>query len=107
MTEATKRLIELNSQREELTEQFKTINAEIEALIEEAQIPFGEMFQDTDGTVFVVEKPTGTYVEYRNWTIRRTRRQDEPVSSTNLAIKTAEEAGFFVTNKHVKAKESK
>jgi len=100
ITTAHANLIALNAQREKLVESLKQINAVIEETL--PFIEFDQLFQDEDGTVFMVEKPAGTFVEYKDWTIKRTRRQDEPTSSTRLAIKTVEEAGLIVTNKHRK-----
>ncbi len=93
-------LIALSAKREELKESLKQIDAVIEEIL--PFIEFDQMFQAEDGTVFMIEKPTGTYVEFREWTIRRTRRQDEPASSVRLAVKTVEEAGLIITNKHKK-----
>ena len=83
-----------------MKDSLKTIKQAIEDRTE--HIKFGQLFQDEDGTVFVVEKPTGTFVSFDNWTVKRTRRHGEETSSTRLAIKTAEEAGLTVTNKHIK-----
>ena len=94
-------LIVLNTKREELKESLKHINASIEAIL--PFIEFDQLFQADDGTVFMVEKPKGIFVEFKEWTIKRTRRQDEPSSSTRLAIKTVEEAGLVITNKHKKS----
>lgn len=95
-------LIVLNTKREELKESLKRLDAQINEIL--PFIEFNQLFQADDGTVFVIEKPTGTFVEFKEWNIRRTRRQDEPTSSTRLAIKTVEEAGLIVRNKHVNKK---
>lgn len=102
LTTGHAQLIVLNTKREELKESLKRIDAQINEIL--PFIEFDQLFQDDDGTVFMVEKPTGTFVEFKEWKIRRTRRQDEPTSSTRLAIKTVEEAGLIVKNKHVNKK---
>lgn len=98
LTPAHVELIALNESREKLKDSLKQIDAAIEERLPLVQ--FNQLFQNTDGTVFMLEKPTGTYIEFKAWGIKRTRRQDEPTSSTRLAIKAVEEAGLVVTNKH-------
>lgn len=102
LTNEHKTLIELNSVREALVEQLKATNEMIELQME--GIEFDQLFQNEDGTVFVVEQPAGTFVEYKTWAIKRTRRDGEESSSSRLAIKTAEDAGLVVTNKARKVK---
>lgn len=100
LTETHQEIINLNAQYEALKERMKGVKADLETRVK--SIPFGQMFQAEDGTVFVVEKPTGTFISFDEWTVKRTRRNGEESSSTRIAIKTAEEVGLIVTNKHTK-----
>jgi hypothetical protein len=100
LTETHQEIINLNAQYEALKERMKGVKADLESRVK--TIPFGQMFQAEDGTVFVVEKPTGTFISFDEWSIKRTRRNGEESSSSRLALKTAEEVGLIVTNKHTK-----
>jgi len=97
MTENQAKLIQITKQFEAAKDQYKELSAQLnEACTAVAQeTGLDVLFQDpTDGTVFKIERPKGTYVEFRQIGYARTRREGEKKGS--ISIKDAKDAGFNV-----------
>lgn len=92
MTEAQKKLVELDIRKQEIDKYYE----ELEAAIKEVHGELGMdgMFQAEDGVVYQIVKPAGRFVEYRDIGFIRTKREGERAGS--LSVKKAEEAGFKV-----------
>lgn len=92
MTESQMKIVSLIEAREELTKNLKAVHAELDPLLRtEGE---GAMFQDTEGIVYRISVPTGTFVEFRTIGYDRTRKKGE-VKGT-LSMKDAEAAGFVL-----------
>lgn len=92
ITEAQKKLIELDKKKEEVKKFFDDYNAAIEAVVAESGV--GHFFQDEDGTVYKTIVPEGKFVHFQKYDVNRTRRAGEVKGS--LSMKEAVEAGFFL-----------
>ena len=93
LTESQQKFVDISKEVENLKEQLKTKGEELEKLM--AEIGLGTMFQDSsDGTVFEIVIPSGTFISYKTIGYERTRREGE--KSGKLSLKRAQEAGFTV-----------
>lgn len=86
----------------ELSKQYETKKAELDKIREELNlamqaIGIGTYLQDEDGTVFKIDQPTGTYVEFRKINYVRTARDGEKRGT--LSKSEAQEAGFNISKK--------
>lgn len=90
LTDAEQRFIELDRQKAIHRQFFKDLNAAAEAV--EVESGLDHAFQDDQGIVYQVVKPSGVYVEYRSSEIHHTRREGE--SKGSLAVVAAKELGF-------------
>lgn len=90
-----KRLVSLIEKKEALIEQLKALKPEMEMLMNEVGI--GNYFQ-VDNTVYKIEVPKGTYVEFKTIDYNRTRKEGEK-GGNYLAKKEAEEKGFALKGK--------
>lgn len=96
MNELQQKFVALAKKREDLVRQLKQANQDLYNVINE--LPLGEMFQDpSDGVVYQIVVPAGTYVEYKSLDYVRTRREGEQKGS--LSMKEAEAAGFILGGK--------
>ena len=102
MSDLNTRFFELANKIEELKEQRKALQDELNKTM--ADLKIGTMLQNpADGTVYLIEQPTGTFIEFKTIDYSRTKKNGE--SRGSLAAKTAEEAGFTVPKTTGKAKE--
>jgi len=92
LTEAQKRFIQLDIQKEEVKKFYAEYDKAVNDVVAESGV--GAFFQDEAGTVYQTAIPKGTFVDYKPYTITHTKRGDEVKGS--LALKTAQEAGFDV-----------
>lgn len=92
MTEAQKRLVELDKKKDEIKKFHDDLSAAVEAVIVESGV--GSYFQDDDGTVYKTVVPDGKFVYFEKHSYVRTRRSTEKQGS--LSLKEAEEHGFTI-----------
>lgn len=96
MSNSTKKLIELSKQYEAIKEKRQAILDELEIVYKQVveEVGLGTMFQDDDGTVFRVVKPSGVYIPYHEYKYERTRRHagEKP----GITLKDARENGYDV-----------
>lgn len=93
MTDAQAKFLELSKRYERLLEEMKAIKPTMQELMME--MGEGSSFQDpSDGTVFLVVKPTGTFISFDPIAYERTKRIGETKGS--LSVKRAEELGYNV-----------
>jgi hypothetical protein len=91
--EVQKKFIELSRKVEALKNELKEANSQIEGIL--VEIGVGSSFQDpTDGTVFEVVIPKGTFVSFKTIDYERTKREGETKGS--LSLTRAKELGFKV-----------
>lgn len=93
MTPQEDKLVQLINAKEALAEQVKAAGAELEAFMA-VNFPMGHMVQDTEGTVYKIVKPTGTFIFFREIDYARTRRNGEKQGT--LSLTEAKEAGFVL-----------
>lgn len=93
LTDLQKNFIETSKQIESLKNQLKELNEKSTELM--TQIGLGQSFQDpTDGTVFLIVEPNGTFIEFKKIGYERTRREGE--RSGSLSLTKAKELGYQV-----------
>lgn len=95
MTEAQKKFVALEKQKEQVKKYFEELSASVDAVSKE--IGINGMFQDEEGTVYKIVVPDGKFVHFEHISYVRTRRLDE--KRGDLSIKDAEAAGFNVPTK--------
>lgn len=94
LTEAQKRFVELDEQKETHSKFFDEYRAA--AIAVAGEIGLGAFFQDSKGVVYQTGEPGGKFVYFEKVEIKRTRRADEEKGSLSLTI--AEAAGFTPAN---------
>lgn len=87
MTPAQSIFVELEKQRKETRDEYE---AALEALFTE--MGEGAYFQDDEGTVYKLVRPTGTWIKFERCGYLRTKREGEVKGS--LSAKEAKDAGF-------------
>lgn len=92
MTEAQKRLVELDRKKAEIKKFFEEYEAAKEAVRQE--LGLDKYWQDEEGIVYKLTKPTGRFVQYEETALERTRRKGERAGT--ISLKEAKEAGFEV-----------
>lgn len=97
MTDAQKRFISLEKQKEEIKKFFENLSEAIVAV--QKEVGTNGYFQDEEGTVYKIVEPDGKYVPFEKLSYLRTRRLNEDRSPLPLALKEAEAAGFNVPKK--------
>jgi hypothetical protein len=95
MTEAQKRFVELERQKDAVKKYLDDLRAATETLAKE--IGINGMFQDEQGIVYKVVEPEGRFVNYEKISYVRTRRAHE--KRGDLSMKEAESAGFKVPDR--------
>jgi hypothetical protein len=90
MTDAQKRFVELERQKDAIKKYFDDLNAACEAVSKEVGI--NGFFQDDQGIVYKVVIPEGKFVYFEKISYVRTRRANE--KRGDLSMKEAEGAGF-------------
>ena len=95
MTEAQKRFVALEKQKEEIKKYFEQLKEATEAVAKEVGI--NGYFQDLEGIVYKIVEPEGKFVTFERTSYVRTRRPHE--KRGDLSIKEATEAGFNVPDK--------
>ncbi len=90
MTDAQKRFVELERQKETVKKYFDELSAATEAVSKE--IGVNGFFQDEAGIVYKVVIPEGKFVHFEKISYVRTRRPHE--KRGDLSMKEAEGAGF-------------
>lgn len=96
LTDAQNKFISLTKEIEGLKETLKAKNLLAETLMTE--IGLNTYFQDpSDGVVFKVCQPKGTFIEFKTVTYNRTKRGAEVKG--DLSMKEAQEAGFILKGK--------
>lgn len=95
LTEARKQLIELDRRKSgEIKEFYKEYDAALKAVLEEDG--YESKFQDDEGVVYELEKPSGTFVSFPEARVSRTRRLSQEEKKGSMSLKAAREAGFEV-----------
>lgn len=95
MTEAQKKFVALEKQKEQVKQYFENLKSAVEEVSKE--IGINGYFQDEEGTVYKVVIPEGKFVTFEHISYVRTRRLDE--KRGDLSLKEAQEAGFNVPTK--------
>lgn len=95
MTEAQKKFVALEKQKEQVKQYFENLKNAVEEVSKE--IGINGYFQDEEGTVYKVVIPEGKFVTFEHISYVRTRRLDE--KRGDLSLKEAQEAGFNVPTK--------
>lgn len=95
MTEAQKKLVSLEKQKDQIKKYYEELAEATEAVKNE--IGLNSYFQDEEGTVYKIVEAEGKYVTFDKLAINRTRRLNEKQGT--LSIKEATEAGFNVPTK--------
>ena len=95
MTEAQKRFVALEKQKEEVKKFFENLKEATEAV--KAEIGLNGYFQDGEGTVYKIVEPEGKFVTFDKISYVRTRRPHE--QRGDLSIKEATAAGYNVPEK--------
>jgi len=92
MTEAQRRLVELEKQKTEYKRLLDELKLVTEAVAKEVGI--NGFFQDEEGTVYKIVVPGGKWIPFEAISYVRTKREGEKTGS--LSIKEAKEAGFEI-----------
>lgn len=100
MSEAEKKFVELDRQKDEHKKFFDELREAEQALAEAHGV--GHAFQDEQGIVYRVCVPKGTFVQFKSVGVERTRRPGEVKG--DLSIVEAERLGF---KPHVEPKTAK
>lgn len=95
MTDAQKRLVELDKRKAEVKRFFDDLTQATKAVA--AEVGLNGYFQDPEGTVYKVIVPEGKFVYFDPISYVRTRRADE--KRGDLSLKEAEDAGFVLPNR--------
>lgn len=95
MTEAQKKFVTLEKQKEQVKKFFEELK--LATLAVQAEVGLNGMFQDGEGTVYKIVEPEGKFVTFEKISYVRTRRLDE--KRGDLSLKEAEAAGFSVPTK--------
>jgi hypothetical protein len=91
LTEKQQKFIELSKQSEDLKKQLKEVQSTMESIL--LEMGTGTHFQDrSDGTVFEVIVPDGTFVSFKKIDYVRTKREGE--ARGGLAATRAKELGY-------------
>lgn len=91
LTDQQQKIVELTKEREALKERLKESKEELNTLLTETGV--GSHFQDpSDGTVFEIVVPTGTFISFDTIGYNRTKREGERAGT--LAVKRAKELGY-------------
>jgi hypothetical protein len=90
MTEAQKKFVELEKQKETVKKYFEELNAACVQVAKEVGI--NGMFQDIEGIVYKVVEPEGKFVYFERISYVRTRRPHE--KRGDLSMKEATDAGY-------------
>lgn len=94
LTELQKELVLLDRFYAGIVKPFYEMRAALLQRVKE-EMAVGQMFQDpSDGTVFEITQPTGTYVEFRDRGWNRTRRAYQGEKRADLSLKRARESGY-------------
>jgi len=97
MTEAQRKFVELEKQRESI-KKFHEDFAEAIAKVKE-EIGFDGYFQDNEGTVYKIVDPSGRWIDYDKISYTRTKRPTEEKSPRPLSVKEAELMGYNLPKK--------
>lgn len=100
ITAAQARFVELDKRKAVVKQFFEEYNEAVKAVVSE--IGIDSYFQDADGTVYKTVKPSGTFVQYLDYSIDHTRRETEAKGS--LSMKEAQQAGFELPATTVRSK---
>ncbi len=95
MTEAQKRFVALEKQKEAVKKYFEDLANAVSEV--QKEVGTNGYFQDEEGTVYKIVVPEGKFVHFEQLSYVRTRRIDE--KRGDLSIKEAEAAGFNVPTK--------
>jgi hypothetical protein len=97
MTDAQKKFVSLEKQKEQVKKFFEELSEAVAAV--QKEVGTNGYFQDEEGTVYKIVEPDGKYVPFEKLSYLRTRRLVEERSPLPLALKEAEAAGFNVPKK--------
>ena len=92
MTDTQRRLFQLDLRKAEIEKYYEDLEQAIKDV--EAENGINSYFQGSDGVVYKIVKPTGTFVSYKDLNYVRTKRADEARGS--LSAKEATAQGFTV-----------
>ena len=91
MTDTEKEFVELSKRYEIAKDELKMLKEKLVDL----EINIGLIsFQDDEGTVYSIVRPSGTFIYFDTISYKRTRREGE--RSGTLSLKEAKELGFDV-----------
>ena len=94
LSQSQKKLIELDRKKPEIKKYYEDLSNALDAAAKEHGID--SYFQDDEGTVYKIYTPLGKFVSFEIYAIKRTKKEGEPTSGSNLSKKEAVEAGFEV-----------
>ena len=92
MTDAQRRLFELDLKKAEINKYYEELDQALADVVKE--IGINGAFQADDGVVYKVTKPKGRYVTFKDLDYDRTKRPGEDRGT--LSVKEAESMGFKV-----------
>lgn len=91
-TELEKKLVELAEKKEALKNQLKELEPELEKTM--TALGYNHAFQASNGLVYKITKPSGTYISFKEIDYVRTKKATETKGS--LSKTEAKELGFTV-----------
>lgn len=92
LSDAQQKLIQLDLRKKEIDSFYEELEKALSDVASE--IGLNSYFQSSDGTVYKIVKPTGTFVSFRDLGYNRTKREGEERGT--LSVKEAQSAGFNV-----------
>lgn len=94
LTDTQAKYIELEKKKEDYKKYLEELKEVTEQLVDEMGV--GGHFQDTEGTVYLVDEAKGRYVHYDRHEVRRTRRKHLDERSGSLSLGDARGFGYTV-----------
>src|SRR5665213_809598 len=82
MTEAQRRFVSLEKQKEEVKKFYENLSEAIVAV--QKEVGLNGLFQDDEGTVYKIIEPDGKYVPFDKISYLRTRRLSEELSLIHI-----------------------
>ena len=101
LTDVQQNFIQLEKKKAEIKKYFDDLEVATKAVANEVGVD--GFFQDpTDGTVYQIVKPAGTFISFKEVDFIRTRRGYLGEVKADLSMKKAEEAGYLLNDNQKK-----
>jgi hypothetical protein len=94
LTATQLKYIALDKRKAEIKQFYEDLKVVTKELVDE--IGIDAYFQDEEGTVYKTFVPNGKFVAFETLSVKRTKKNDEVASGSNLSKKEAKEQGFDV-----------